>query len=345
MRDATLSGRTCAPDALSAAELAAWAALNASVPALHSPFLSAAYAQAVQRAGMPVRVCVISRGGRPVGFLPYQMSGTLATLLGSAEPAGAEMTDYFGLVAEPDLRLAPQQLLRLAGLSYLNFTHLDAGQQAYGLTGEQPRVGLRVRLDPQAEAPLQALLADSHKYRNDSARRLRQLVKEVGEVRFVLDQESGRAALLEQLVEQKRAQYARTGAFDALAAPWRRHLLNELLQVRQPGCRSMLSSLYAGDQWVAFHYGLLGNNQLQYWLPVYNPAMSKYAPGRQLIHSVIEASRDAGIHVIDRGEGDTPSKRELANEEHAFLRGVWRRASVAGQAARALQSLKWRLAA
>lgn len=343
--DKGLSARTCAPAALQAHELAAWAQLNASVPALASPFLSAQYAQAVQAAGQDARVCVISRGGKPVAFLPYQLPDRITALLRSAEPAGAEMTDYFGLVAEPGLRIAPGQLLALARLNYLNFSHLDASQLAYGLAGEQPRTGLRVRLDRHAEAPLQVLLADNRKYRNDSDRRARQLVKEVGPIEFVFDVQEGRAAVLAELVAHKRAQYARTGAFDALAAPWRQRLLEQLLAVRAPGCRSVLSTLSAGGEWVAKHYGLLGNGQLQYWLPVYNPAMSKYAPGRLLIHSIIEASGAEGIDVIDRGEGDTPSKREIANEEHQFLRGVWQTGTLAGQAARALQSLKWRLAA
>jgi len=337
--------RVCAPDALTPAELASWARLNAGIAHLSSPFLSAHYARAAAAAGMPVRVCVISQADRAVGFLPFQAAGRIEGLLGSAEPAGAEMTDYFGLVAEPECRIAPADLLRLAGLNHLNFSHLDESQLAYGLQGEQPRVGLRIRLDRNAAEPLAALLADNPKYRKDSERRARQLAKEVGAPEFVLDVTDQREALLERLIEHKRAQYRRTGAFDALAAPERQRLLHQLLSAHEPGCRSMLSTLSAGGEWVAMHYGLLGSNNLQYWLPVYNPEMSKYAPGRLLIHSIIEASRQAGIHLIDRGEGDTPSKRELANEEHRYLRGAWHHRSVASFLCRGLLSVKWRLAA
>ena len=338
------SARTVAPQALHPHEVARWEELCRTVPALASPFLSVHYARAVAASGVDVRVCVISRDGAPRAFLAYQMAGRLGHWLHSAEPAGGAMTDYFGLVAEPGLVLEPALLLRLARLNYLAFSHLDETQRQLGLDGEQPRTGLRVRLDHGAGAPLDALLAERHKYRKDSERRMRQVSAEVGPLAFVFDAAADRAGLLDQLVEHKRAQYARTGAPDALAQPWKTRLLAELSGYRFDSCRALLSTLAAGDQWLAMHIGLVGNGVLQYWLPVYNPALSKYAPGRLLIHHIIAGSAAAGIHTIDRGEGDTASKRELANEEHQFLRGVWQNQSPSSLIAKGLNSIKWRLA-
>ena len=347
MADPHFTSRVCAPSELSAQEVAAWDQLNASVPELASPFLSCHYARAVQAAGMAVRVCVLRQGGAIVGFLAFQHPDWVAGVLKSGEPVGAEMTDYFGLVAAPDLRITPDRLLALAGLNHLNFSHLDRSQQAYGLTGEQPRIGLRIKIDTEAEHPLEALLADKPKYRKDSERRMRQLAKEIGPIEFVQDvqEASARGPTLATMIANKREQYARTGAFDALAAPWRRALLEHLLDVREDSCRGVLSTLSAGDRWVAIHFGIFGNGQLQCWLPVYNPAMAKYAPGRLLMHYIIEDSKSLGIRVVDRGEGDTSFKRELANEEHEFLRGAWHNASLASTVQRAIHSIKWRLAA
>lgn len=339
------SARTAAPQVLHAHEVARWEELCRTVPALASPFLSVHYARAVAASGVDVRVCVISRDGAPCAFLAYQMTGRLGRWLKSAEPAGGTMTDYFGLVAEPGLVLDPALLLRLAGLNYLAFSHLDETQRALGLHGEQPRTGLRVRLDHSAGTPLDALLAERHKYRKDTERRMRQVSADVGPLDFVFDAGGGATHLLEQLVRHKRAQYARTGAPDALADRWKTRLLAELSCYRFDSCGALLSTLSAGDQWLAMHIGLVGNGVLQYWLPVYNPALSKYAPGRLLIHHIIAASAAAGIHTIDRGEGDTASKRELANEEHQFLRGVWQNKSAASLMAGGFNSMKWRLAA
>jgi CelD/BcsL family acetyltransferase involved in cellulose biosynthesis len=146
-------------------------------------------------------------------------------------------------------------------------------------------------------------------------------------------------------VSHKRGQYRRTQAPDALADGRKTRLLTELSGYRFDGCRGLLSTLSAGGTWVAMHFGIVGNGILQYWLPVYNPAFSKYAPGRLLIHEIIGAGHAAGIHTIDRGEGDTPSKRELANEEHAYLRGAWHNQSLSSALARAVHSIQWRLGA
>jgi CelD/BcsL family acetyltransferase involved in cellulose biosynthesis len=344
MTERGLSARTVAPHELTAAEVAHWEALCATVPALASPFLSVHYARAVAASGRPVRVCAIARDGAPCAFLAYELAGTAGAWLGSAGPAGGTMTDYFGLVAAPGLVLAPAELLRLARLNHLAFSHLDETQLGYGLEGEQPRVGLRVRLDRDAADPLAALLAPQRKYRNDSERRARQLETELGPLRFVFDVADGREQVLRQLVAHKRDQYQRTGAPDALAEPWRMRLLAELSGYRFGSCRALLSTLSAGEHWLAMHFGIVGNGTLQYWLPVYNPAFAKYAPGRLLIHRIIANAHDAGIHTIDRGEGDTPAKRDLANEEHRFLRGAWRNRSPASALVSGLNSIKWRLA-
>ncbi len=345
MADDRYSARVTAPDALSASEVAAWEGLCARHAELASPFLSVHYARAVAAAGRHVRVCVIYADGQPCAFLPWQTPDLLARLLNAAEPVGGEMTDYFGLVAAPGLRIAPARLLQLAGLQHLVFTHLDQTQLGLGLSGEQPRTGLRIRLDRDAASPLQALLAERHKYRKDSERRARQLAAEIGPLAFTLDVREQRAQLIEELVRHKRAQYQRTQARDALDRPWKLALLEILSRTEADSCRGLLSTLSAGGQWVAIHFGIVGNGVLQYWLPVYNPALSKYAPGRLLIHHIIESSAAAALHTIDRGEGDTSSKRELANEEHQFYRGAWTRPSVSSGLMRGINSLKWRLGA
>lgn len=341
-----LRAEVTTPLALAPALLAHWQALCAASQALHSPFLGPGYARAAQQAGMTVRVCVLYRGDQPCGYFPFQFASPWQRWLGAAEPVGGSMTDYVGLAAEPGVRLAPPELLQLAGLNSFDFTHLDQSQQDWGLAGEQPRTGLRIVLDPAADDPLAALLADKAKYRKDSERRARQLAQDVGPLRFVIDEQAQRLAMLDDLVRHKRAQYQRTGARDALAAPQHLALLQALADNGgEYGCRALLSTLHAGEQWIAMHIGLAANGVLQYWLPVYHPDYGRYAPGRLLIHHVLAACRHEQLGVIDRGEGDTSSKRELANEEHYFYRGAWRNRSAAGQLARGVQSIKWRLGA
>jgi len=50
-----------------------------------------------------------------------------------------------------------------------------------------------------------------------------------------------------------------------------------------------------------------------------------------------------GVSVIDRGEGDTPAKRDFANHEHSFYRGLWTSGGIRSLPARAALALIWRL--
>lgn len=338
-----LKARVVKIEDLGRQEIEIWNNICRNFLSLSSPFYSPHYARAVADAGNDVRVCILLLDEVICGFLPFQFANQFAAWTRAAEPVGANMTDYFGVIADPCLSVTTKQLLHLAGLSYFGFSHLPASQLAYGLEGEQPRTGLRIRLHPFAEDPLAKLLENNRKYYKDTERRERQLGKEVGPMRFEFDVQENRQEIIAKLIESKRAQYSRTNASDALKEKWKQDLLLILSRHNFDTCRGVLSTLFAGEEWVAIHFGIFGNGVLQYWLPVYNPSMAKYAPGRLLIHQIIKAAVAGPINIIDRGEGDTASKRELANEEHLFYKGVWHDNSAVSGINRGIQSLKWRL--
>lgn len=343
MNASRLHARVIDPCDIDSALATAWDTLLARHAALQSPFLSVHYARAVRAAGQRVRVCVIYRDDTAMGFFPFQFDSLSARVTGSAGPVGGVMTDYVGLIADPELRITPAQLLKFARLNTFTFSHLDDTQQAFGLTGEQPRVGLRLQID--TTDPLGALLRPQHRYTKDSERCARLIERDLGPLEFSFDQRTDRAALLDQLMGQKRLQYQRTQVPDSLQEPWTRRLLHLLAQTNQPGCHGQLSTLYAGGQWLASHFGLTCYGVLHHWMPVYNPDFNKYAPGRLLMHRMIEACPQVGIFTIDHGEGDSTSKRQTANEEHFYYRGQWHNRSLTSLVSRSYQSLKWRLQA
>jgi CelD/BcsL family acetyltransferase involved in cellulose biosynthesis len=343
MSESSLSARTTTPDKLYANEIAAWEKLSTAFPSLFSPFLSLHFARAVAESGMDVRICIIYRNQTICGFFPYQFRNHLASWTKTAEPVGGGMTDYFGLIAEPDFRITADQLLKLAQVNYLGFSHLDESQMIYGLKGEQPRIGLRARLDQDVEDPLEALISARLRYLRDSERCARKLFSDFGQVDFDFDAPHDRHQILENLINHKRAQYRKTNVPDALENRWKQDLLHKLSEYRFVSCRGVLSTMSVDGHWIAAHFGIMGNGVFQYWMPVYNPEFAKYAPGRLLLHHIIKSSRSTSIHTIDHGEGDTASKRDLANEEYLLFRGVWHNKSVTSQVTRGFYSIKWRL--
>lgn len=323
-------------------EIAAWEAFSRAEPHHASPFLSPHFARAIAEAGADARVCIVRDGGRITAFFPYLYASPWRRRFGLAERVGGEMADSFGLIAAPDFRTSPRELLRLARINYLSFSHLEEPQVRYGLTAEKPRVGLRTRLDTAATSALAAVTTVTRKYLKDSERRQRKLVEEIGPISFQFDVEHDRKGALERLIEKKRAQYQSSGVPDALSETWKRNTLFRLANYRYDTCRGVLSTMFAGDQWVASHFGLMGNGRLNFWFPVYNAEFAQYAPGRLLVHHIIESCREYGFDTIDRGEGDTPIKREIANEEYQLYRGIWQDGSGMSRIIHGMNRLKWK---
>lgn len=335
------SARVCLPSELPAEQRAVWTRLCTEEPAFASPFLTPDYAECASLAGHDVRVCVVSEDAHAAAFLAFQYAGAASRLLRAAERVGGEMTDYCGVVAVPDFRIAPAELLRFAGIHSFYFTHLDETQLAVGLTGEQPEAGLRIRIDGGAEVFRAALLDRRRRFVAETARLQRRLEESRGPFRFVLEEREWEAPL-RWLVERKRAQYARTGRPDPLADDRSIALLRHLAASTSPLCRGVVSTLYAGETWVSSHFGLRNRDTLHYWFPVYNHELGRIPSGHFLMLQIISAADAAGIRCIDRGAGDTEAKRLLANDEHRYYRGLWSRSGPWSLAWRLCCSLRWR---
>lgn len=329
---------------LAAPDLAAWRALMADHPQNQRAFVSPTFCAAAESAySRPVSV-VLLRGradGRLLGVLPLQARDSLAGTLGVYEPVAGVMSDWFGLVAEPSLRITPQGLMAASGIGCVDFSHLDETQAAHGLQGEGPRIGLRTRIQGTGDAHWEALRLIDKKLVSDTERRERKLVAEHGPLTFAFQAVQPREAL-GQLIALKQDQYRRTGHLQApLFDAGNTRLLHALLDQRDPLCTGVLSTLHAGDQLVAVHFGLQSGAMLHFWFPVYEDRYAAYSPGRILYRHVIRDAHLHGVAVLDRGEGDSKAKRDFANEEHLFYKGVWA-SGLRGVVAKAALSAEWR---
>ncbi|MBS0493917.1 MAG: GNAT family N-acetyltransferase [Proteobacteria bacterium] len=322
----------------------AWVRLLAESTSSRWAFLSPTYAEAVNVAIGPVEVLLCWDGDALVGVMPLQRTIGWLGQWGLWEPAGRRMTDYFGLLAHPGVKLDWQSLLRAAGVPCVCFTHLDESQADHGLTGVGPRVGLRTRIHPDGgTAHWEWLRRQDKKLVSDTERRERKLVAEHGPLEFQM-QSASPVQDMESLVALKTAQYRRTGHDEgALLNPENIGLLTRLLASTSPDCLPMLSVLRCGGQLVAGHFGLQCGALLHYWFPAYNPCFSAYSPGRILTRHILLDAERYGITCLDRGEGDSAAKRDFATEEHLYFMGLVQ-ASPWGQALGALQRLRWRLA-
>lgn len=253
------------------------------------------------------------------------------------------MNDGFGLVAAAECVLSPRRLLRLAGLNALLFSHLDQEQCRFGLTGSQPETGLRIDLSAGSAAYWDSLKRGDKRFVADSDRRERKLIEAHGPLRLTFRHPNPEAELT-RLITAKRAQYVRTGTTDCLTDDKSRHFLYLLAASDDPLCRGVMTTLHAGETWVASHFGLMHRGTLHFWFPVYNPDLHAFSPGRILLTALIKQADGLGLRCIDRGIGNSQAKRDFANAEHTFTRGLWSRRTVPAALIHAGLSLQWRLA-
>lgn len=328
---------------LSAGELQVWNSLIENYPLNRRAFLSPGYCRAVATHFVGVRVLIFWEHGQPVGFLPLQTGQGLLMLGGVHGPVGGAMADYFGLVAKPGFELQIAQILQQSRINAISFGHLSESQAAFGLSGEQPRIGLRTHIGESGNLFWEELKTLDKKLVLDTERRERKLATECGTLSFELNSSNSEADL-EELIRLKQSQYDRTGKQSAPLFDERNiNLLRSLRTSTDPSCSGLLSVLRVDGKLVAAHFGLRCHETLHFWFPVYAVDFRSYSPGRILLKNIILAGAEQGIRIIDRGEGDTPAKRDFSNQEHRYYRGAWLRPGLFGLVGRAAIALAWRM--
>ncbi|PZO18582.1 MAG: GNAT family N-acetyltransferase [Burkholderiales bacterium] len=310
-------------DALEPGELVAWQGIHETSEQSRWAFLSPAFSSAAHRSTGPVTLLLFFDGTELVAVLSLQRSRGWLGKLGLFEPVGRELADYFGLVAREGVQINLQQALKQARIPCLYFTHLDEQQQRYGLAGSSPRIGLRTFVHPDGgEKHWELLRVQDKKLVADTERRERKLEKEHGAIHFEM-QSSDPERVLGELIRMKNEQYFRTGKLGApLTDSDNVTLLRDLSRNSETSCMGRLSSISVNGELVAAHFGLQSSATLHFWFPVYNDRYSAYSPGRILFRRILLASQQEGINMIDRGEGDTPAKRDFANHSHQYFKGL-----------------------
>jgi hypothetical protein len=147
---------------------------------------------------------------------------------------------------------------------------------------------------------------------SDSGRKRRRLEKELGPLRFELDDPSPQ--VFEACVAWKSAQYVATGLRDMFADPRNVALFRRL---RERGVL-LVSSLRAGDTLLAAHFGSSHAGRTTWWVPAYDPAWSKFSPGRLLLEDLLKASSARGDREFDFLIGDEDYKFAYATHNRVI---------------------------
>ncbi|MFF7186899.1 GNAT family N-acetyltransferase [Streptomyces sp. NPDC008222] len=312
--------RVYRPGELSAANRAAWTALQSKAhlngsPELANPFLSPEFALAVGRTRRGVRIAVAYEDGEPAAFFPFQR-----TTAGVGRAVGLGVSDCQGLVHRPGFAWDAHELLRACGLAVWEFDHLVEGQQPFEAEASGTFPSPVMDIDQGYEAYLRRLREQSPKFTRTTLAKDRKLGRDAGQVRYVHDERD--PAALRTLMGWKSAQYRRTGRSDRFAHPWINQLVHQLFHTRSEPFAGILSVLYVADRPVAAHFGLRTERVLACWFPAYDPEFAKYSPGLILHLRMAEAAAADGIAYLDLGRGQKEYKDSLKTRE-LFVSEGW----------------------
>ena len=302
------------PCELGIPELTLWKKFQHTSPLMASPYLSAAFARRVGQVRSNARVAVVEEDDGVVAFLPFEMT---ADRIG--RPIGYPMNDLQGIISWPggvDARL----VIRKAGLRGWRFYHTPAeGRMLAPYHYEGTTIRCTV-IDLTGGYDSYVSSRGGSGMRRTAEKR-RSLERQLGQVR--LEWNSSRPEHLSQLMQWKSSKYSSTRRM-LFEDPDTLGIVEAMAASREEDCTGIVSVLFAGEQPVAVHLGLLGARGLSSWFPSYDSELSRFSPGLMMWLPIAEEAARQGITRIDFGYGQHDYKFRLANNSYPVAGGaVW----------------------
>jgi CelD/BcsL family acetyltransferase involved in cellulose biosynthesis len=297
-----------------------WRSIQSESAVFESPYFCPEFTQMVGRVRDDVRVLVIENANRPVGFFPHQRS-----LLGMGKPVGGPLSDYHGVIVNPDSEWELDALMRAAKLSVWTFDHLVGNDQKFAAHVTARAVSPQIDLSQGYDRYAQGRREAGSDYIRKTEGLARKLARETGELRFALHEPS--RAVIEQIICWKRIQYRQAGITDVFGVPWTGQLLERIARTETNDFAGLCSVLRVGDQIVAAHLGMRSREMFHYWFPAYHPEFAKYSTGIILLLRLAHALAGTGVRTIDLGKGEAQYKQRLMTDAVELREGYVERPS------------------
>jgi CelD/BcsL family acetyltransferase involved in cellulose biosynthesis len=282
-----------------------WESFREGEPRLRTPFFSSRFSRVVGQFRPNAKVAIFASGNQVIGFLPFE-SVNRKTI----EPIGKAFNDAHGLICDPTNPIGYCEAVEAIGVKAYRFHAMAGtgiGDERY-ILGHKPAFLADLEAHPEGYAEfLESTRATIEKQR----RKTKKMIKDLGPMRLELDCRD--EAALQRTIELKREQYQRTFIFDILGVPWAKQMLRTLWEENHEPCRGLLSVLYAGDTMVAAHYGMIEDDWLHYWFPVYDPKYHVYSPGTAMFLEIARQAQARGVKKIDLGYGEQPYKHKFVD--------------------------------
>ena len=295
---------------LTVADRVLWRAMIDANPDLASPYFRWEFTEIAAKVSPNAAVAILTRDGRTIGYFPHQRRGA------AIQPLGAPMNDYHGVIAMPGEAPSLATVATLLNAPRLNVSAWvgpsGAGELRETLMTVTPEEGFDVWYAERRTS--------WGKYFKDKERARRSLEAELGPIR--VERGLRDPELLDQLIQLKRDQYARTSRHDIFACGWTRDLLHALMASEHEDFGASMAALWAGDQLTAIEYSLHAGDRYHFWFPAYVPELARCSPGILLTMDTMRLGCEAGFRVFDFGFGGEGYKKYFCNATQTVREAV-----------------------
>jgi CelD/BcsL family acetyltransferase involved in cellulose biosynthesis len=335
-------------DQLNEKEIKAWQNFTTYDSSCSSPFYQYDFARLLSETNLYVAV-IIGYQDDDVKFLvPFQFASGLNRLIGVAQQLGGHLSDYSGVISQHgfDKTIIVEQCL----IDYMLFDHAPNSSITRQLVKELQfqEESSQVLIKGPLEEYLAQIKIKNSNFSREIAETEQQLVEKYGAIHFIFHNEY--EMHLELFFKYHKKHCDELNVRDPLANENDKKLIRKLHQLQGNRLKPVLSTLYAGDTWLATHLGIEANGVIHYWFHIENKAIAHYIPAKHLLLKVIKAAFEKKLHCIDLGFGHADINKQFGNNRMNFFcnhqvplyKGVIVGSSLKGKISRVVQSLKWR---
>jgi CelD/BcsL family acetyltransferase involved in cellulose biosynthesis len=304
------------PDLLTAEHLDTWTTLLRAGRSGPNPYLTTEWVRSAGAVLDNVEVAVLSTGGEPVGFFPFERRSG-----GRGTPPAGLLTDGEGIVVAPGVRWDARRLIMACGLRNWSFGHVPVDIEPFRPFRTEVRLSAHLDLGDGFDAYCRRRAAAGTRLLTQAERKERKLGREHGPVRFELHATAPETA--NKLAAWKSAALRAHGHRDPFGEEsWIVPLLGTLDRFRSGEFTSVLSALYSGEEMVAAHWGLRAGPLLVSGVPAHNPAFAQYSPGLLLTLHLARRAAETGVGDLELGLGLNQLKRSLMTHTTPLAAGI-----------------------
>lgn len=280
--------------------IAIWCGYQDANPLLRNPALRPELFRIVGRHYSRAWIAIFEDDRGIAGFLPLTRHPNFGF-----HAASVPICDYQDAILRPGCDVPLSDLLANSGIATFVFEHSLRPPERPPQMAAPEQYTNRIHV-PVYDDYVLGLKENGKSLKNTMAK-LRLLARDHGDVVFSEDSRDQKA--LDTLFEWR----ARRFHSGEQKNTWILQALHEIFATRTLRFSGVLSTLHAGDQLVAAHFGIKSGPVLYYWFPAFNPLFSKYTPGWLLIKSLLRTLNQLECDTVDLGPGGEPYKGYFSN--------------------------------